>query len=76
MDDESITLDDLICAARRRWGGEHIVVGETTDGIQHVVWLFVERERGQLLHELASAGSRAELLRIIEAGEPAAATEQ
>jgi hypothetical protein len=70
---DEITLDDLIRAARRRWGGEHIVVGETTDGIQHTVWLFVERERGQLLHELASTDSRAGLLQMIESGVPVAA---
>ena len=59
------TLDDLVHAGKRRWGGEHLVVGEATDGILSRVYLHAERDGD--LDLLASADSRLELLVKIQA---------
>ena len=60
---EPITLEAIVRAGKRRWGGEHLVAGEGTDGIRHDCWLFAERDGD--LHPLCEAPSREELMRKI-----------
>lgn len=67
---EPFTVRDLLTAAKRVWGGSHLIVGQCTDGLAEHWFLFEETghpyRANRHLEVLCQGHSAAELMKSIE----------
>ena len=68
MLENEITLQDLIRAAKQRWGDQHLVASESSDGI--LTKVFIHAEKDNDLELLCEARTRVELLELIQGEGP------